>query len=58
MNGTGEHHLKQSHSGSKITCSPLYADYRSKTNAEILMDMGHMGDHAQEEQGEGRKPKL
>jgi hypothetical protein len=26
----------------KITCSPLYADYRPKTNAVILLDMGHM----------------
>jgi hypothetical protein len=35
----------------KITCSPSYADYRPKTNAVILLDMGHTvrGDHAQEE---------
>jgi hypothetical protein len=26
---------------SKITCSPSYADYRPKTNAIILLDMGH-----------------
>jgi hypothetical protein len=25
----------------KITCSPSYADYRPKTNAVILLDMGH-----------------
>jgi hypothetical protein len=25
----------------KATCSPLYADNRSKTNAAILWDMGH-----------------
>jgi hypothetical protein len=25
----------------KITNSPLYADYRPKTNAVILLDMGH-----------------
>jgi hypothetical protein len=25
----------------KITCSPSYEDYRSKTNAVILLDMGH-----------------
>jgi hypothetical protein len=25
----------------KITCSPSYVDYRPKTNAEILLDMGH-----------------
>jgi hypothetical protein len=25
----------------KNTCSPLYADYKSKTNTEIVLDMGH-----------------
>jgi hypothetical protein len=25
----------------KITCSPSYADYRPKTNATIVWDMGH-----------------
>jgi hypothetical protein len=25
----------------KITCSPSYADFRPKTNAVILLDMGH-----------------
>jgi hypothetical protein len=25
----------------KFACSPLYADYRCKTNAVILLDMGH-----------------
>jgi hypothetical protein len=25
----------------KITCSTSYADYRPKTNAVILLDMGH-----------------
>jgi hypothetical protein len=25
----------------QITCFPSYADYRSKTNAVILLDMGH-----------------
>jgi hypothetical protein len=31
--------------------SPSYADYRLKTNAVILLDMGHMlrGEHIQEE---------
>jgi hypothetical protein len=35
----------------KIGCSATYADYRPKTNAEILLDMGHSlrGDYAQEE---------
>jgi hypothetical protein len=27
---------------SKITYSPSYADYRSKTNAAIFWDMGHI----------------
>jgi hypothetical protein len=33
---------------SKISCSPSYADYRPKTNAEILLDMDHTlrGDHS------------
>jgi hypothetical protein len=26
---------------SKLTCSPSYVDYRPKTNAEILLDIGH-----------------
>jgi hypothetical protein len=26
---------------SKAACSPTYADYRPKTNAAILWDMGH-----------------
>jgi hypothetical protein len=35
----------------KIACSPSYVDYRLKTNAVILLDMGHTlrGDCAQEE---------
>jgi hypothetical protein len=35
----------------KITRSPSYADYKSKTNAVILLDMGHTlrGEHAWEE---------
>jgi hypothetical protein len=35
----------------KIACSPSYADYRPKTNAVILLDMGHTlrGEHAWEE---------
>jgi hypothetical protein len=37
----------------------LYVDYRPKTNAAILLDMGHTlrGECAQDEQGKGRKPK-
>jgi hypothetical protein len=26
----------------KIVCSPSYVDYRPKTNAVILLNMGHM----------------
>jgi hypothetical protein len=38
--------------------SPSYEDYRPKTNAVILLDMGHIREeHAQEEYGKGRKPK-
>jgi hypothetical protein len=35
----------------KIVCSPSYADFRSKTNAVILLELGHMlrGEHIQEE---------
>jgi hypothetical protein len=43
----------------KITCSPSCADYRPKTNAELLLGMGHTlrGESIQEEQGKGWKPK-
>jgi hypothetical protein len=39
----------------KIACSPSYADFRPKTNAVILLDMGHTlrGDCTREEQGKG-----
>jgi hypothetical protein len=35
----------------KKSCSPSYADYRPKTTAVILLDMGHTlrGEHIQEE---------
>jgi hypothetical protein len=35
----------------KVACSSSYVDYRPKTNAEILLDMGHTlrGGHAWEE---------
>jgi 23S rRNA maturation-related 3'-5' exoribonuclease YhaM len=35
-------------------------DYRPKTNAVILLNMGHMlrGEHIQEEYGNVRNPKL
>jgi hypothetical protein len=35
----------------KIICSSSYPDYRTKTNAVILLDMGHTlrGEHGWEE---------
>jgi hypothetical protein len=38
----------------------LYADFRSKTNAVLLLDSGHMqrGEHIQEDQGKVGNPKL
>jgi hypothetical protein len=38
---------------------PSYGNYRPKTNAVILLDMGHTlrRDCAQEGYGKGRKPK-
>jgi hypothetical protein len=38
---------KKHHFGSKIECSPSYANYRPETNAVILLDMGHTlrGEH-------------
>jgi hypothetical protein len=44
----------------KITCSPSYVDYIPKTNAEILLDMGHTlrEEHAREEYGKGSTQKL
>jgi hypothetical protein len=44
----------------KIICSPSYVDFRPKTIAVILLDMGHTlrGEHAQEEQGKVGNPKL
>jgi hypothetical protein len=43
----------------KIICPPLYVDCRPRTNAVILLNMGHTlkGDHAWEESGQGRKSK-
>jgi hypothetical protein len=44
----------------KIICSPSYADFRSKTNAVILLDMGHTlrGMYIQEEQGKQETQNL
>jgi hypothetical protein len=35
----------------KIACFPSYVDFRPKTNAVILLDLGHIlgGEHALEE---------
>jgi hypothetical protein len=43
----------------KIVFSPSYADFRPKTNAVILVDMGHTlrGEHIGGI-GKGRKPKI
>jgi hypothetical protein len=44
----------------KSTCSPLYVDYRPKTNAVTLLDMGHTlrGKHTCKKQGKERVPNL
>jgi hypothetical protein len=44
----------------KIVCSSSYVDFRSKTNAVILLNLGHMlrGGHIQEEWGQVGNPKL
>jgi hypothetical protein len=40
----------------KAACSPLYADYRPKTNAAILWETGHtMGGRPQEKTREGKQ---
>jgi hypothetical protein len=41
----------------KLACSPSYVDYRSKTNAVILLDMGHTlgGEHTWEEEGKRKE---
>jgi hypothetical protein len=43
-----------------ITCSPSYKDYRPKTNAVTLLDVGHTlrRIHPWEKEEKGRKPKL
>jgi hypothetical protein len=44
----------------KIVCSPSHEDFRSKTHAVILLDMGHMlrGEHIHEEKRKVGNPKL
>jgi hypothetical protein len=42
----------------KTVCSPSFADYRPKTNAVILLDMGHMlREECTGGIGKDRKPK-
>jgi hypothetical protein len=44
----------------KIVCSLSYADFRLKTNAVILLEMGHMlrGEHILEVKEKVGNPKL
>jgi hypothetical protein len=44
----------------KTKCSPSYVDFRSKTNAVVLLDLGHMlrEGHIWEEWGKVGNPKL
>jgi hypothetical protein len=54
VDGTGELHLKQKLARlrrPKIVCALSYVDYRPKTNAVILLEMGHTlkGEWAKEE---------
>jgi hypothetical protein len=39
----------------KIACSPSFADFRSKTNGVILLDMGHT--HMENMHGRNRERK-
>jgi hypothetical protein len=44
MDGTGEHHFERGYPGSedqKSYVSPSYADFRSKANTAMLLDLGH-----------------
>jgi hypothetical protein len=42
----------------KVTYSPSCVDYRPKTNAAILLDMGHTkGRWHRRDRGKGKKPK-
>jgi hypothetical protein len=44
----------------KIVCSLSYADFRSRANAKMLLDLGHMlmGEHIREVWVQVRNPKL
>jgi hypothetical protein len=41
----------------KATCSPSYADYKPKTNVEILWDMGTKGRLGKGGIGQGKETK-
>jgi hypothetical protein len=42
----------------KITCSPSFVDYRPKTNAVTLLDIGHTkGRPCTGEKGQGKETK-
>jgi hypothetical protein len=43
--------ISQAQKASKIICSPSYVDFKPKTNAVIVLDMGHIlrGEHIQKE---------
>jgi hypothetical protein len=50
---TGQHHSEGGQPGSedqKIVCSPSYADFRSRANAAMWLDLGHTirGEHTRE----------
>jgi hypothetical protein len=51
MDGTGEHLKLARLKRPKIICSPLFVDFRPKTDAEVLLNLGQMlrGEHIQEE---------
>jgi hypothetical protein len=53
MDGTGEHHSERGQPGSenqKSVCSPSYADFRSRANAAMMLEVDHKkrGKHLRE----------
>jgi hypothetical protein len=44
MDGTGEHHFVKLARlrRPKILCSPSYADFRSRANTAMWLDLGHL----------------
>jgi hypothetical protein len=52
MDGTGEYHSRLARlRRPKLVCSPSYVDFRSRANAAVVLDLGHMTrrEHIQEE---------